>query len=692
MDLDSALQRYLSNPDVARWLFSTEDIKTVTAEALDSCFVYAIGFGRRQPGQPRDMDIEDMLIVTGASGTFLLGFLWGLSQPHVFSLTPLMLDRRPIARRFAVDMSTQDALEFMEFLSFDDGKTIVMFRQFLHTHDQSLPVVACATLHAASNVEQTLGPLLMRADLFEAASCPVCGHAGRKCRCTFDSYAPNTLVRKSTFNWNQFSSRIMNKARSGTIKLQMIAFLPGVGEMRIMDKEIAAVNVLQKGSTEYMTLLRRKAVHGLGINVLVPRADAQVLSQSIENDFVDLHNSYVSRKRVRDLEESDALDFLQEIEDAETLDITGALLDSVTGPLLKPSLNTVLPDAAPFKPNEFILSPIPYTNITAPNMDNTIEPLSLQTTVVAKEETEPALIESNFFAKGSPATLDPLLSTDFSATRPPAPGQMSELTGRETDILRDIELILSPDGGPTCGEKQPEYMPNVDLLDNSTTNPNVQWTSSISSEDSASDRKPRKTATATTKPPKRARAPSSRGQVSAQTSSDSTSESDKKHVCKMCTSRFKMRGDLLRHVKTVHEGKKMYTCKTCGKAFGHSGHLNRHVSSVHLQQRRFKCQFCGFQFFQASHLQSHIGHIHSAKKPYRCEFCGVRVNSEAALKSHMAKTRCAEAVAEEAISCSFHGCNSKFSSQYDLDAHKALVHQAVVHVMGPSAQYHALPS
>ena len=86
-------------------------------------------------------------------------------------------------------------------------------------------------------------------------------------------------------------------------------------------------------------------------------------------------------------------------------------------------------------------------------------------------------------------------------------------------------------------------------------------------------------------------------------------DDERKHKCTICEARFKNRGDLLHHVKVLHEGKCIYVFKTCGKSFGHSGHLNRHIQSVHLHQRRFKCQFCHYEFYKAWHLQSHIRHI-----------------------------------------------------------------------------------
>eukprot|EP00177_Eucheuma_denticulatum_P000898 GFKZ01001628.1.p1 GENE.GFKZ01001628.1~~GFKZ01001628.1.p1 ORF type:complete len:757 (+),score=63.79 GFKZ01001628.1:361-2631(+) len=706
MDIDSAVARYLRNPEVARWLFSNEEIRTVSAEALDASFVYAIGWGMCPPGTPRSMNIEDMLIVTGQVGTFVLGYIWGLSQPHVFARTPLMLDRVPLARRFAVDFSRREALEFMEFVTFDDGKVVVMFRQFLHTHDLSLPCVACARLHASSKVEQTLGPLLMRADLFEAACCPACGQVGKGCRCSFDSYAPNSAVRRVTHTWNQFSGSFMRKARLGTIKLRMTAVLPNVGELTIMDNEIPVVNVLQKGDTEYMRLMRRKAVHGLGVNVVMPRADAWVLAQSVENDFIDLHNSFVTRKRIREEEgavpgasfleastlsdvpvledpptfdevlslpkapvadqipssdQADSLDQLSPLDDLQVLDQQPMYNQPLTLDLTQNGLfgapsNVTCSDSVESVDDILSVFPGILTTETSPNDQHAIKKGAVQ----LEEITSPDLAHT-FGAKSKHGVAEATRTHDGSESPSIVPSSSSEPEGqvrRRDDILNDIELILSPvdpkaETGVASLSPQgsqteaisgiPLKDPPFHMLSEPTGSHQSLWDSVVmSTVDLGGGHGAKVAATAGERSAQNGSTESSskRAKTTARrsnrrfTSGNSGADSEKKHACTTCSSRFKMRGDLLRHVKIVHEGRKMYSCDTCGKSFGHSGHLNRHISSVHLQQRRFKCQFCGFQFFQASHLQSHIGHIHGAKKAFGCKDCGYRASSHAALKAH----------------------------------------------------------
>ena len=55
---------------------------------------------------------------------------------------------------------------------------------------------------------------------------------------------------------------------------------------------------------------------------------------------------------------------------------------------------------------------------------------------------------------------------------------------------------------------------------------------------------------------------------------------NKKFACNHCPKHFKIRGNLNRHIRTVHEGIK-FTCDECDKQFASKQCLNRHIQSVH---------------------------------------------------------------------------------------------------------------
>lgn len=589
-----------------------------------------------------------------------------------------MLNKVPTSRRFAVDFSNPVAFEFMEFVNFHDSKIVVMFRQFLHTHDFSLPVVACARLHAASRLKGTLGPVLMRADLFEAACCPACGHVGKQCYCSFESYAPNTSIRRSMHTWNQFSSAFLRKARSGTIKIRMTAVLPGLRQICVMDDEVPVFNVLQKGDTEYMRLMKRKAVHGLGITVIMPRADTLMMAQSVERDFIDLHNSYVVRKRIRD---------------SDSQELAGALLDHVVADhpfsldlsLAEntfPAARNGATKSDSLESVDEMLSIFPkiFSTATSPHypfhaVGNKL--LSLE------RSSSPLLPDLDDMMQPFSAGPDPKFTSHElqGAAFPTSNTSQSTLQAcTRDDIVNDIEQILSSQVSRT---KPAEVMPEMHAqlgLPQSLRETEAVFAEAVEAKKAAevgiAEMEPDNGTGKQEAMPESSARTRKKAKTTAKRSKKSTGsencvvDDDKKHACAACESRFKMRGDLLRHVKIVHEGKKMYTCGTCNKSFGHSGHLNRHISSVHLQQRRFKCQYCGFQFFQASHLQSHIRHIH-AQKAFGCEECGFRGSSEEELKIHIADVHMER---NSAARCTINGCGQSFAYQNDLAVHMVVAH------------------
>lgn len=640
MDLDATLQRYLSNQNVSNWLFSTTPLTTVPSQSLSSSFVYAIGFGHHPA--PRTMNVEDMLIFTAMYDTFATGVVWGLNQPHIFARTPMMLDKKPTARRFAVDLSIRDALEFLEFVHFDDGMLVIAFRRFLHTRDGALPVVVSARLHAPSPVPGVLGPVRMRAEAFEAACCPNCGQSGRECKCDFGTSPPTSIVTKNTHSWNQFTGMFMRKANHGTIRLRMFGYLEGLGECKVYDDYVPVLNVLQKGDTEYCNVLRRKAVQGMGVNVVMPRLESLMLPFADEVDFVNLHNSYVAKKRSRDVEQVSVQDEERFVDHKQILNYQQADQVNISNPnelltttpvFTTESLESV-EDPANLLGSFFASEDSPNVSIglprkSTPTLQNTPTAFTTQTSESPNVSPQ-SLLDQNILA----------------ALQQQEQQEQTPILPSSSEILRHIEVILSPQqtdnnhGIPHISAQNP-YVTAMQPATNMG-----QYTSSASSEDSMhapkgvhmnnnaliaempiQEMKP-KVSTKRVKP------------ASQQPASD-VDDADKKHACKQCSSKFKMKGDLIRHVKIVHQGKKMYTCDSCGKAFGHSGHLNRHISSVHLQQRRFGCQFCGFHFYQASHLQSHIKHIHSAKKKFECKQCGIYLNDQYDLDMHLTNAQCA---------------------------------------------------
>eukprot|EP00178_Gracilaria_changii_P016888 TRINITY_DN48386_c0_g1_i1.p1 TRINITY_DN48386_c0_g1~~TRINITY_DN48386_c0_g1_i1.p1 ORF type:complete len:655 (-),score=70.70 TRINITY_DN48386_c0_g1_i1:397-2361(-) len=621
MQLDSILSRYFSNIRVAEWLFARHDLKQVNAKALDNACVYTIGF-RPHHNVRSPMDIEDMLIVHAIEASFVLGVVYGLGKPHIFAETPFMAGQRPVTRRFAVDLSVTDALEFMETNYFADGKMAVIFRRFLHTNDGSLPVVVAATLHQPCDVPYTLGALIMSTDVFEAPQCPNCGRCGKRCKCSFDSYAPTGAIKHNCFSWNQFSSMFLSKAQHGLARIRITARLPNMGDVLISHNELPVRTVIDRGHGTYITLLKRKAVQGLGLDVVPVRLESPLLSSSLSNDFLDLHNHYVVRKRQRQPdphEQAPAQSASAELQDElQTIDLSE--IDTACNPF----------PAIGFKEMQSLLGHADDTLAPSHSIEFDMAATTHSSTEATPNPLLPELLTPSILHNRNNVLPEfPQVTTLASPTQPPPSSTDVEAT---KDIVNDIEDILKARMSLSATQAESTAYSNALMLKQRSANNQISASVMRDEESHQPSRD---------KPPKRSskKARTSSSSLSSSVSGDSDT-SARKNACSTCSARFKMRGDLLRHIRTVHEGKKRYQCPRCPKAFGHSGHLNRHIQSVHLQQRRFKCEICGFQFFQASHLQSHMNHVHNPNKPFQCTDCGVRVNSEVALRSHRSKTKC----------------------------------------------------
>ena len=48
-------------------------------------------------------------------------------------------------------------------------------------------------------------------------------------------------------------------------------------------------------------------------------------------------------------------------------------------------------------------------------------------------------------------------------------------------------------------------------------------------------------------------------------------------------------GNLMKHIKTVHEGHKDHKCESCGKSFSEAGALKKHIHTTHKRLRDHKC-------------------------------------------------------------------------------------------------------
>mmetsp|Transcript_9661 Transcript_9661/g.25327 ORF Transcript_9661/g.25327 Transcript_9661/m.25327 type:complete len:325 (-) Transcript_9661:149-1123(-) len=106
------------------------------------------------------------------------------------------------------------------------------------------------------------------------------------------------------------------------------------------------------------------------------------------------------------------------------------------------------------------------------------------------------------------------------------------------------------------------------------------------------------------------------------------------HACEQCGVSFPQKSSLETHVKLVHLGQRPFQCAICSTAFGLAGDLNRHVQTVHEKKRPHKCVTCNASFGLKNQLNKHIKIVHEKVKPFACETCGSAFGESSTLKKH----------------------------------------------------------
>ena len=67
--------------------------------------------------------------------------------------------------------------------------------------------------------------------------------------------------------------------------------------------------------------------------------------------------------------------------------------------------------------------------------------------------------------------------------------------------------------------------------------------------------------------------------------------------------------------------KKQFTCDICAYSCAEKGNLKKHVISVHEEIKPFTCKICGYDSSQKSVLKRHFESVHEKVKPFKCGIC-----------------------------------------------------------------------
>ena len=114
---------------------------------------------------------------------------------------------------------------------------------------------------------------------------------------------------------------------------------------------------------------------------------------------------------------------------------------------------------------------------------------------------------------------------------------------------------------------------------------------------------------------------------------------ERKWVCKDCGKGFKSASELKCH-DTVHTKLKLFVCGVagCGKSYTAAGSLKNHRKSFH-EGVIHECPECGERFKQKGHMKRHYKTVHLLEKPFKCAKCGLQYGSNSDLQRHINTAR-----------------------------------------------------
>ncbi|XP_034047008.1 zinc finger protein 510-like [Thalassophryne amazonica] len=112
----------------------------------------------------------------------------------------------------------------------------------------------------------------------------------------------------------------------------------------------------------------------------------------------------------------------------------------------------------------------------------------------------------------------------------------------------------------------------------------------------------------------------------------STSNTNNKFTCKVCSRTFFHKGTLTHHMKSH----KSTYCNICKQHFPHRDELNTHTCIPPVPPVRVSksCELCGKTFANPSALRIHYV-VHTGEKPYSCNLCGKGFTQKGNLKCHL---------------------------------------------------------
>ena len=114
--------------------------------------------------------------------------------------------------------------------------------------------------------------------------------------------------------------------------------------------------------------------------------------------------------------------------------------------------------------------------------------------------------------------------------------------------------------------------------------------------------------------------------------------------------------------------KKEYKCGQCDKAYGRKNDLIKHIKSVHQGMHLHACDHCDYQALELRHLKTHIQSQHEGIKNFNCNQCEYKATYKSSLTYHI-QTK------HEGVRYSCDQCDHQSTTHYTLIRHIKTVHR-----------------
>ena len=121
----------------------------------------------------------------------------------------------------------------------------------------------------------------------------------------------------------------------------------------------------------------------------------------------------------------------------------------------------------------------------------------------------------------------------------------------------------------------------------------------------------------------------------------------KEHECFKCGKKFAQRGNLLIHVRAVHERRRDWGCPRCAKTFTQAHMLKKHMLEKHAVPVCWACSVCGASFEGARSLRCHCVKEHSTVEMTRAAGHGAEPLTFDAEESELRVAKASSDYAEE---------------------------------------------